>query len=302
MASNFFRIDGWPVAPAVAIAFLRWKADHDKNCPCGVPLRINSAYRTRSEQHKKFVAAYRRGARSTTVPADYRWYQGDRWGRVGGAGVVQSPDVVSNHTRGYALDVNISQGGVCQAWNLKNAPKHGFNWTEGRSAREPWHWCWKVAIYPYVGAPDPWRGRGAPDPVPATDPGMTRAELLGGPASTEGDDDVVTAADIEKIAEATAKKTWMYKSAHNGLMFGDMLRNLFNARRWGSKGKWHHGDATAYEVQNLAALRGEVAGLTEAVKQLAGGKIDAAAITAAVTKAVEAGMADVEITLKTSEG
>ena len=182
---NFYRIDGWPVAPAVARDYLRLKAAHDKNCPCGVPLRVNSGYRTRSEQHTTFVRRYRRGATSTTRPPDYRKYQGAWWGRVGGPGVVQSPDVVSNHTRGYALDLNVTSGGVCQRWMLANAPTFGFNWIEGKSAREPWHWCWRIGIRPTASSPDPWEGRGAPDPVRPTDRGMTLQQLLG-PSTTGG--------------------------------------------------------------------------------------------------------------------
>ena len=182
---NFYRIDGWPVAPAVARDYLRLKAAHDKNCPCGVPLRVNSGYRTRSEQHTTFVRWYRRSATSTTRPPDYRKYQGAWWGRVGGPGVVQSPDVVSNHTRGYALDLNVTSGGVCQRWMLANAPSFGFNWVEGKSAREPWHWCWRIGIRPTASSPDPWEGRGAPDPVRPTDRGMTLQQLLG-PSTTGG--------------------------------------------------------------------------------------------------------------------
>src|SRR5690606_39116178 len=58
-------------------------------------------------------------------------------------------------------------------WLVNNAHKYNFNWTEGRSINEGWHWCWMVGIFPTASTPDPWEGRGAPDPVLSTDPGMT---------------------------------------------------------------------------------------------------------------------------------
>lgn len=182
MSSNFFRIDGLPVAPAVAKDYLRWKAGHDKNCPCGVPLRITSGWRSKQDQHDIFVDRYRVGAKSPW--GDYRTYQGKTWGRVSGKGTVMSPDDVSNHTLGYALDVNITQGGVCQRWNIANAPKYGFNWVEGKAVKEPWHWCWHVTFRPTKSTPDPWEGRGIPTAAPKSDPGMTRDELY---ASTTPD-------------------------------------------------------------------------------------------------------------------
>lgn len=182
MSSNFFRIDGLPVAPAVAKDYLRWKADHDKNCPCGVPLRITSGFRSKQDQHDVFVDRYRVGAKSPF--GDYRTYQGKTWGRISGDGTVMSPDDVSNHTLGYALDVNITQGGVCQRWNLANAGKYGFNWAEGKAVGESWHWCWHVTFRPTKSTPDPWEGRGIPTAAPKSDPGMTRDELYGAPAPT----------------------------------------------------------------------------------------------------------------------
>lgn len=177
MSSDFFRINDLPVAPAVAKDYLRWKAGHDKNCPCGVPLRITSGFRSKQDQHDTFVSRYRVGAFSPW--GDYRRYQGKTWGRISGKGTVMSPDDVSNHTLGFALDVNISSGGVCQRWNLANAGKYGFNWVEGKSAREPWHWVWRITFRPGKSAPDPWEGRGMPREAPKSDPGMTRDELYG---------------------------------------------------------------------------------------------------------------------------
>lgn len=182
MVSNFFRIDGWPAAPALARDLLALRAAHDRECTCGTRLRARSIYRTKSEQHDIFVRRYRKGAFSPW--GDYRRYQGAVWGRVDPGGPVASPDKISNHMRGLAVDFAIGKGSTCFWWLRRNAYRWHFNWIEGESIDEWWHWCWHVGIVPGKSTPDPWEGRGAPDPVPASDPGMTLTQLLGGTAST----------------------------------------------------------------------------------------------------------------------
>lgn len=193
MVTNIVRINGWPVAPAVARDFLRMKADHDR--ATGGNLRINSGYRTRSEQAAIFTSRYRRGAYSPY--GDYRIYQGVTWGRVSGLGPVASPDVGSNHTRGLALDLNVTTGSASQKWLIEHSRKYGFNWVEGKSVFEPWHWCWNVHFRPDANTPDPWEGRGAPDPVHPTDPGIPIEDILaGGGGGGTGD---LSMSDIRKI-------------------------------------------------------------------------------------------------------
>lgn len=187
MVKNFVRIDGWPVAPAVARDYVRLRDAHNAVFP-SEPLRINSGYRTRSEQAAIFTSRYTRGAYSPY--GDYRTYQGATWGRTSGLGPVASPDVGSNHTRGYALDLNLPQAGSARHnWFLANAARFNFNWIEGRSIGEWWHVCWYVGIFPTRNTPDPWEGRGAPDPVYASDPGMT---LDGGSAPGGGSTETAT--------------------------------------------------------------------------------------------------------------
>ena len=176
MASNFYRIDGWPVAPLVARAFL---AMRDAARADGVTLSLNSGYRTYSEQVEIFTRRYRQGAFSPF--GDYRRFRGVVWGRIDPGGPVASPDAVSNHMRGYALDIAMLPGAF--EWLLRNAERFGFNWIEGRAVQEPWHWCYQVAIVPDGQSPDPWRGRGAPDPVLPSDPGMPLSDLTGGTGS-----------------------------------------------------------------------------------------------------------------------
>jgi len=195
MPMNFFRIDGWPAAPALARDLLALRAAHDRECTCDTRLRVRSIYRTRSEQHDIFVRRYRKGAFSPW--GDYRRYQGAIWGRIAAGGPVASPDKVSNHMRGLAVDFAIGQGSVCFWWLRRNAHRWNFNWVEGKSIDEWWHWGWHVRIVPDRSTPDPWEGRGAPDPVPATDPGMTLEQLLGGPA-TAGPSKPVVVPDLPK--------------------------------------------------------------------------------------------------------
>lgn len=182
MASNFVRVGArrLPASPGSARDFLRMKADFDKVFP-HEPLEGNSIYRTRSEQISIFTSLYARNAWSPF--GDYRRYDGSIWGRVAGSGPAASPDVGSNHTRGYAYDLNVDYGSTRFHWLTKNAHRYNFNWIEGRSVNEGWHWCWHVAIFPTASTPDPWEGRGAPDPVLSSDPGMS---LDGSPAPATG--------------------------------------------------------------------------------------------------------------------
>lgn len=187
MAKNFVRIDGWPVAPAVARDYVKLRDAHNAAFP-NEPLIINSGYRTRSEQAAIFTSRYTRGGYSPY--GDYRSYQGATWGRHSGLGPVASPDVGSNHTRGYALDLNLPQAGSARHnWFLANAARFNFNWVEGRSIGEWWHVCWKVGIFPNASTPDPWEGRGAPDPVHASDEGISVGGNSGGGGGSANDYD-----------------------------------------------------------------------------------------------------------------
>lgn len=52
-----------------------------------------------------------------------------------------------------------------------------------------------------------------------------------------------------------AASVWGYKSTVNGIRFGDMLRVLFNALRYGVAGKWHHGTLTAAILSEIGAQK-----------------------------------------------
>lgn len=180
MSSNFFRICSLPVAPGPARDLLRMKADHDRET--GWNMTINSFYRPRSDQVIIFERRYRPGVWSPY--GDYRKYQGVYWGRIVDGGPAESPDANggrgSNHTQGYAGDFYFGVGYTSLAWMRKNAHKYNFNNIEGTRVGENWHWCWYITIQAGPNSPDPWDGKGAPDPVVITDPGMTYEELMGG--------------------------------------------------------------------------------------------------------------------------
>ena len=177
MASNFVRINGYPVAPAVARDYLRMKSEHDR--VTGGNMSINSGYRPRSDQVAIFERRYRPNAYSPY--GDYRTYQGITWGRIDPGGPAASPDANggygSNHTQGYALDFNLTPGTTSYVWLVQNASRYGFNHREGASINEAWHWGWHVNIFADATTPDPWEGRGRPDPVYSSDPGMSITDL-----------------------------------------------------------------------------------------------------------------------------
>lgn len=195
MTTNIVRIDGYPLAPGLARDWLRMVAAAAND---GVRLVVNSGYRTKSEQTKTFTDRYTRGATSTTRPPDYRRFDGSWWGRTSGEGVVASPDEGSNHTRGYAVDIYMGPG--VYAWLVRNAHRFNFNHIEGARVGESWHWCWHVGIYPTATSPDPWEGRGAPDPVHSSDQGIAVEELgnyqtgSGGSSTVETDEEWLMAA------------------------------------------------------------------------------------------------------------
>ena len=179
MSSNFYRFSGYPVAPCLARDLVRMKADHDRDTGCDMSL--NSGYRPRSDQEEIFERRYRPHAYSPFN--DYRLYKGVYWGRIDDGGPAESPDANggkgSNHTQGYAIDFNLGYGKTSLSWLRENAHKYNFNNVEGANVGENWHWCWFIGIRPTASSPDPWGGRGAPDPVYSIDPGMTYEKLMG---------------------------------------------------------------------------------------------------------------------------
>lgn len=180
MSSNFFRMSGYPIAPGPAKDLLRMKADHDRDT--GGSMTFNSGYRPRSDQIEIFTRRYRPNTYSPFN--DYRIFQGVEWGRVEDGGPAESPDANggkgSNHTQGYAVDFRFGNGFTSLTWLRANAHRYNFNNREGAKVGENWHWCWHIKIQPTLSSPDPWEGRGAPDPVYSSDPGMTYEELMGG--------------------------------------------------------------------------------------------------------------------------
>lgn len=146
------RVDGWPVAPGTAVAFLtRLKPAFD--AAFGVTLHVYSGYRSYEDQVKIFTERYRRGAHSPY--GDYRYWDGSTWGRVSGAGTVAAPGT-SNHQSGHALDIRDSgtdagvtiAGNARSNWIRANAAEYGFT-PIGYTFAEPWH-------IEFTG--DPWAG------------------------------------------------------------------------------------------------------------------------------------------------
>lgn len=151
MALDYTTVDGWPVAPNTADAFLtRLKPAFEAAFP-GVTLHVYSGYRSYEGQVEIFTSRYRRGAYSPY--GDYRTWDGSTWGRVSGEGTVAAPGT-SNHQSGHALDIRDSgsDAGVTIAGNARanwiraNAAQYGFN-AIGYTFAEPWH-------IEYTG--DPW--------------------------------------------------------------------------------------------------------------------------------------------------
>ncbi|GGO59173.1 hypothetical protein GCM10010910_01510 [Microbacterium nanhaiense] len=143
MALDYTTVDGWPVAPRTAQAFLtRLKPAFERAFP-GVTLHVYSGYRSYEGQVEIFTSRYRRGAYSPF--GDYRQWDGSTWGRVSGEGTVAAPGT-SNHQSGHALDIRDSgsDAGVTIAGNARanwiraNASKYGFN-AIGYTFAEPWH-------------------------------------------------------------------------------------------------------------------------------------------------------------------
>lgn len=69
----------------------------------------------------------------------------------------------------------------------------------------------------------------------------------------EEDDMPLNDDDKKWLKKEIAKSVWTYKSAVNGVLFGDMLRVTFNAIRYGVKGRWHHGTVTAAIMSEIGA-------------------------------------------------
>lgn len=180
MALDYTTVDGWPVAPNTAQAFLnRLKPAFEKAFP-GVTLHVYSGYRSYEGQVEIFTSRYRRGAYSPY--GDYRTWGGSTWGRVSGEGTVAAPGT-SNHQSGHALDIRDSgsDAGVTTAGNARanwiraNAARYGFS-PIGYTFGEPWH-------IEYTG--DPWAA-------------TTGA---GGSASVEEEDDMFTDDDRKLLQQ-----------------------------------------------------------------------------------------------------
>ena len=102
-------------------------------------------------------------------------------------------------------------------------------------------------------------------------------------------------ADKKWLKTEIAKSVWTYKSAVNGVKFGDMLRVVFNAIRYGSKGHWHHGTVTAAIMSEIGAQKAfrknqgsrEEIDLDAFGEQLAASlnRVDAEKLAAAILKA-----------------
>lgn len=253
--------DGQRVHTTVAASFDKMAQAFKK--AFGVSLHVRSGVRTRAEQmalHRKYLK---------------------------GGTLALHPDhplalhVESNPKGPRALDIYDSgtdagvtrDGNKRSAWIKRNAPHYGFDPAGYRfSQKEPWHIE------------------------------FTGALRDGAPASVEEDDMPLTNEDIQKVAQAV----WEYESKTNGRKFGDMLRRAFNVGealyesvRYGKKGVRHHGLMTADTLTRLGRIEAnqEVQLATlGAITQIKGG--DPAAITKAVTDAVEKRMREITLAVE----
>lgn len=274
MVKNFVRVGLWPAAPALARDLLPLLAAHKREM--GFVLGVNSIYRTKSEQAAIFTSRYSRGARSPY--GDYRWYQGAQWGRTSGLGPVASPDVGSNHTRGYAVDFAISHFSPSFTWLKNNAHRWGFNHTEGASINEPWHWVWRIGIFPNSASPDPWEGRGAPDPVYASDPGMDLSGSGGGGNNSEVPEMNAEETKMLKEALAAAKDAQRYaKAAYHRAGEGLSIVKWLKARIRGS-----------VKQKSITTTASEARDAAQWVKARVKGSVKGASITAMLQSIQEA--------------
>lgn len=86
----------------------------------GVPLRVNSAFRTMQEQESL-------------------------WERyMAGEGNIAAKPGFSNHQNGLAVDIEVQRStrSVTYKWLAENAATYGFDNAEGSRIGEPWHWVY----------------------------------------------------------------------------------------------------------------------------------------------------------------
>lgn len=205
--SAFTRIDGWPVAIAVAPYYLAMKAAFEARFP-GIRLVISSGIRTYDEQVAIFTSRYSVQWLGNGPYGDVRWWRGRRYVRHSGAGTVAQPGT-SNHETGRSLDlrdtgadagVSASFSTARNLWLSANAHRWGFVHT-GRNFGEPWH-------FEQHGVVDPWGGHPKPTSIDATDPGSAPTGGAGGgsltpstPTSEEDDPDM----RLIRITDGNAK-------------------------------------------------------------------------------------------------
>lgn len=200
MAYTYTWIDGQRVEAAVSRAYAKLEQVFRQRF--GVDLKISSGTRTRQEQIDIFTDRYRVQATGSGPFNDVRWWNGQRWVRHSGIGTVAQPGT-SNHEeygpRGpRALDIYDSgrdagvtrYGNERSRWVKDNAWRYGFDPAGYDHFSEPWH-------IEYTGTLG-----GSP-------------ALAGGNSRPIEEDEVVSEADINKIAERTAVKILEHRS-HGG--------------------------------------------------------------------------------------
>jgi hypothetical protein len=140
--------DGEKLTPLMAFWFDQMARDFYKDTGC--TLHVSSGLRYGWEQEQVFLARY---VRSYDVGGryvyDWRWWNGELWGRISDAGTVATPKT-SNHefesTGVGAIDIYDSGGDpgvatrytVRSNWMEENAWKYHYE-NEGFNFREAWH-------------------------------------------------------------------------------------------------------------------------------------------------------------------
>lgn len=296
-----------------------FEAEFDK------PLRTISVYRPLSRQIEIFLERYTPRASGRREAKTDRVYQGRVYKLAPRRAPVAAPGR-SNHGLALAADIysGVEKVGSREhRWMNTVGLEHGWTWTEGKRIGEPWHRVYNPTYDKHRGE-KPRNNSMTSTAVPAASPTTARtAAQIEEDELMAAKDDIIEALTAE--IRAVPRKTWgigggadapmIPKGEGEGTEYpatalAEVVRRagrLVPSRVWRGEtvGRRLEGGTEWPETtlgsmtdrivrQQLLPLRGEVAGLTEAVRQLAQGQgVDMGAITAAAEKGAREGAAAV---------
>jgi LAS superfamily LD-carboxypeptidase LdcB len=123
--------------PEATDAFLKMAAAAKSE---GITIQINSGFRTMDQQINLYNGRYTPGYLPGVPVAEAR----KRNSKKSPKELTTGYPGTSNHQNGLAIDF-LNMNSTSQAsfqWLFKNAYKFGFDWSEGKRAKEPWHWTY----------------------------------------------------------------------------------------------------------------------------------------------------------------